>query len=305
MPGTLADLVVEKIEQVGDTAAAEYFGVVPNTVAAWKNRKNLPSLAAVQKVWDESLVCQNPEIWSGANDQLQLLLPIYNNFEPISMLMLIAAVRRYGIEKIGIIPRLRTLIDEARNDLVEIALKTNSEWFIFMDHDIMMPCGSSMILRKYGLTLPEPKAGRNAITRLMSHPKDKRIVGGLYRDRQSGTRAQCEVAFRSPADNDRLVNLFSGKNTSDSLEETGWIAFGLVRIHRSVFEEMKAASAPGGLMEEIAPPKGRENEAPGYFQKTRAQRGEDVAFCRRAQKLGIKVYVDHGLLLGHIGNKIY
>ena len=33
--------------------------------------------------------------------------------------------------------------------------------------------------------------------------------------------------------------------------------------------------------------------------------GEDILFCRKAKELGIKIYLDHAINLGHFGNKEY
>lgn len=306
-PRDLASLVLDKIRLLGDAKARDYFGVAHGTIIAWKTGKNLPSLAAAQKVWDESLICQTPEIW-GHSGKAVLLMPIYEAMEPLTFVTLFRACRHYGMDKLTLIPRMRTLIVEARNDLAERALLTNAEWFIFPDSDCVLPCGSSALLKKYGLNLPEHKASRNAIERLMSHPPDKLIVGALYKDRRQGNRAQCETAFRSAEQNQRLLDIFSPSHPSaqayDGLEETGWVGFGLVRVHRSVFERMKEAAKPGGLLEDIAPPEGREGEPYGYFHTTRKQRGEDVVFCRRAAQLGVTTFVDLGLTLGHVGKRI-
>ncbi len=302
-PTDLARLVLDKIALLGDEGAREYFEVSAGTISAWKNQKYEPSLSAVQKAWNESLQAQAPEIWGDVdrNTPIKLLMPMYETLEPLTFFTLVRACKLYGFDKIGIMPKWRTLVVEARNDLAEKALLTPSEWFIYVDADGVFPCGSGAILRKYGCEIPEPKASRNAIERLMSHPKDKLIVGGVYKDRRKGTQIQAEPAFRNAKENERLMKLYTNENKSDSLEKVGWVGFGLVRIHRSVFERMKEAAKGDGPLAEIAPPPGRDGEPYGYFSTTRAQRGEDVAFCRRAQKLGIETWLDHGLCMGHIG----
>lgn len=305
-PKELALLVLGKIAQLGDVEAAKYFEVSAGTIANWKSVKVLPSLSAAQKVWDESLACQTPEVWGKSGQTpIQILMPAYESVEPLHFVTLFRCLRLYGVDKINIIPKMRTLIVEARNDLAEKALLTKSEWFIYDDVDSVLPCGNGAMIRGQGLDLPEPKASRNAIERIMSHPADKLVVGALYKDRRGGTRAQCEGGFKSPQENARLLGYFTGKTQGEELEKTGWVGFSLVRIHRSVFERMKEAAKPGGLLEEIAPPKGREAEPYGYFDTTRQARGEDVKFCRRCGQLGIDVWVDPGCLLGHIGKKIY
>lgn len=304
-PRDLAQLVLGRLTALGTVKAMEYFGVSEGTIHAWRKGKTPPSLEAAQRVWDDTLLCQSPEIWGKGTESVFLLMPMYEMIEPITFTTLIRACKIYGFEKISIIPRWRTLIEEARNDLAEKFLLTNAEWCIFPDADGVFPCNSGAMLRQIGLNLPEPKASRNAIERIMSHPKEHRIIGALYKDRRAGNRAQCEPAFRNPAENARLLGLFDGKTESDGLEEVGWVGFGFVRIHRSVFVEMKAEMKADGKLAEFAPPPGREKEPYGYFGRTSQWRGEDVAFCRRAGIIGIKTYVDTGLLLGHLGQKIY
>lgn len=301
----LTALVLEKITALGDDAAEEYFGVSHGTIVAWRTRKTPPNLAAAQKCWDDSVLAQTPAIWgSEGKSPIALLMPMYETVEPLALVTIYRAAKFYGPEKITLIPKIRTLITEARNDLAHKFMASSSEWAIMIDSDMIIPCGNGAMLRSQGCNLPEPKASRNAFERLMSHPPEYKIVGALYKDRRQGTRAQCELAFRSAQENERLIGVFDGKGNYDGLEETGWLGFGLIKIHRSVFQSMRDAAQPGGSMEDIAPPKGRDTEPYGFFRTTAAQRGEDVVFCRRAQSLGIKTYVDTGLPCGHVGRII-
>lgn len=306
----LHKLVLDKIEQLGNAAAMEFFGVPASTISVWKNRKMNPTLVAVQKCYDERsgvAVHSTQEPEAEINEPVTVLLPMYESCEPLFLFSLIKAMKGYGMEKIGVIPKDRTLIVEARNWLAEMALLTKSEWFIFFDCDSVLPCGSAPMLRKQGMNYSDVKMGRNIIHRLMSHLKDKLVVGCLYKDRRGMNKAQCELAFRSEAENKRLLSMFDANRPNaeaDGLEETGWVGFGGVRIHRSIFERMKAAAQPGGILEEIAPPQGREGEPYGYFDTTRAARGEDVKFCRRVQQLGERVWVDTGATIGHMGKRL-
>lgn len=320
----LTKLVLNKITELGDTPSREYFGVSTGTISAWKLGRTKPSILAAQKVLDEqpemtpavaAPVVAN-EVWEepaapakpvNLTGEVTLLMPMNGGIPPESFTTLVRACKLYGMEKITIIPKWRTLIIEARNDLAQKFLATKNEWCIFIDIDGVFPCGSGALLRKIKLDLPEPKASRNFITQLMSHPADKLIVGALYRDRSDGARAQCEIGFRSPQGNERLLSLFDPKlkNGEDGLEACPWVGFAAVRVHRSVFERMIEAAKPGGLLAEIAPPVGREGEPYGFFDTNRQARGEDVKFCRRAGQLNIPVWLDRGTILGHFGNKIY
>lgn len=317
----LQKLVLDKIAALGSPAVAqEYFGVSPAAISTWKSGKIAPTLKAAQKVLDEmpatetvqvpplqileTVAPPEPEATFGS-EQVVLLMPMYESVEPLAFITLVRSMKLYGMDKISIIPITRTLIDEARNSLVQkfMAIPSKPEWCVFVDADQIFPCGHGGILKKMGLELPEPKASRNFLTRLMSHPKEARIVGALYKNRRGSFKPAVEIAYRSPQEDARIRGLFDGKTKTDGLEETGWIGFGGVRIHRSVFEEMQAAAVPGGALAEIAPPVGRERDAFGYFGRTAAMRGEDIAFSRRAGKIGIKVWCDHGLCMGHQGKQ--
>lgn len=305
-PHDLTALVLDKITALGDGPAAVYFGVSPATISAWKSRKNLPSLAAAQKAWDDCRACMSPELWGRGNETLAMGVPIYETLEPSFFISIIGAMKRYGMDKIILIPRTRTLIDEARNDIVARFLETKAEYLLFTDVDMIIPNGNGQLMRKLGLTTPEPKASINAIDRIMSHPKEHGIIGGLYIDRRGGNKIQCEHGWRSPADNNRLLGLFTGATKEEGLEETGWVGMGFVRIARWVFEKMRdEAKKPGSPLADILPPPGRENEPLGYFGRTSKWRGEDIAFCRRAQLCGIKTYVDKSILCGHIGRRVF
>lgn len=329
----LTKIVLDKIVELGDTPAREYFGVSTGTISAWKLARTKPSILAAQKVLDEiseaapvaaveaaqkvmdEIASPAPvvaeEVWEeptqptpvNVTGAVTLLMPMYENIEPLTFITLVRAMKLYGMEKISIIPICRTLIDEARNSLAQRFLKTNSEWCVFLDSDMLFPCGSGQILKKMGLDLPEPKASRNALTRIMSHPKEARIVGALYQNRRGNRRPAVELAYRSPSEEARMRGFFTGATKTDGLEDAGWVGFGMVRIHRSVFVDMQDAAKPGGLLAEIAPPVGRENDAFGYFGRTPQWRGEDISFCRRAQKIGISTKVDTGLILGHQGKQ--
>lgn len=301
----LHQLVLTKIDQLGEVAAKEYFDVSAGTISSWRNRKTNPSLAAAAKVYDETLKYNAPEATTGEKTKACLLMPMYDSVTPLTFFTLWRCMKLYGPDNITLIPKWRSLIDEARCDLAERFLLTGSEWAIYCDDDMVLPCGSGGMLRKHGLAIPEPKISRNAIERLLSHPPQYRIVGALYKDRRGGTKAQCASAFGSEARNNHLLSLFTSKPEVDGLEEEGWIGGGLFRVHRSVFLEMKESAKPGGPLADIAPPKGRENDPFGFFGRSAQFRGEDVFFARRAGQIGIKSYLDCGLICGHEGSKIY
>lgn len=308
-PRELVRLVLDKINELGDKAAQEYFEVSAGTISAWKTLKTFPSIVAAQKCWDESLAAQSPEIWNGnGKEKIAILLPMYETVEPFFLVSFLKMLKGYGMENVTIIPKTRTLIEEARNDLVDRAMLTPCQKFVFLDVDMIPPCGSPGLLKKMGVNIPEKNALINALAKITSHPDDKRIVGALYRDRRGGHRAQVAKAFGSPQENARLISMFEGKEPTVGLEDSGgWIALGMVMAHRNVFEQMRAeAVKPGSPLAEICPPPPpRDKEPFGYFGRSSKHRGEDVAFGRRAEMIGIKTYIDTDILCGHVGRRVF
>lgn len=308
-PIELTKLVLDKIKELGTTNAGEYFGVSKGTIDSWRTLKTFPSIVAAQKCWDDSLLAMSPEVWGGnGKEDVCIALPAYETIEPFFLISLLKMLKGYGMDRVRIIPKTRTLIEEARNDLVEKALLTNAKYIVFLDVDMILPCGSPALLKKMGVNIPDAKAGRNALVRIMSHPEEHRIVGAVYRDRRGGNRIQCAKAFGSPEENARLIGLFDGTTKDDGLEDAGgWVAMGMVRFHRNVFEQMKAeAVKPNSPIAEICPPPPpRDKEPFGFFGRSSKWRGEDVAVCRRAQMINIKTEIDTGILCGHVGRRVF
>lgn len=316
-PHDLQKLVQDRIAALGKDAPA-YFGVPAGLISQWKSGKKPVSLAAAEKVYAEMLADVSkavmPQIVAepdnpygvGSGESVVILSPAYDGIEQKMMTTLFKCIKGYGWEKVSIIPgKERTLIEEERNDLVAKyrRIPKKPEWVVMVDADHVLPCGNSAMLRALGVNYPEHKAARNALVRIMSHPKDKLIVGALYKNRRGTFKPACEIAYRSAQEDARLRALFDPNNKStqfDGLEKSGWVGLGMTRIHCSVFDRMEEASKNGGPLSEIAPPPGRESDPTGFFGRNSKFRGEDIFFCRRAGEIGIETFVDCGLTIGHI-----
>lgn len=241
-----------------------------------------------------------PLIHNIEGKRVMILTPIYRGMNGRTFFTLWRCFAQYGVDKVGLIPEFQTVIHEARNMLAKAFLETDSEWCIMVDDDLLIPCGSSQITNRYfNARLPEPLASINAISRIMSHPPECKVVGGLYfvkgnpsfsRHRNSG-RAICEQAFR---DDDFNSMLHQPKPTSGLIPQD-WVAIGFCRIHRNVFEDIIKA-IPGRWPECLPSHDGGHY---GIFQPIGPNVNEDVSFGRRCKAIGIQHYLDSGLVCGH------
>jgi transcriptional regulator with XRE-family HTH domain len=302
--------VVSKIEELGVKESARFFGVSAGTISNWSTGKTDPSLSALELVlaldgeddWARADAKARipreqeaePELFQWEGKDAIILLPVYRTFNADTHFTLFANYAKYGPEKLGMIMQKRTLIHESRNILVHKALKTDARWFLMCDDDMILPCGNAALYNEhYGAGVSQESASFNAISRLMSHPEDKRIVGALYFGRTSRGKAQCCSAF---ADDSECEKIRLGKYKG--LKPEDWVACGFMRIHRNVFEEM-AKAIDGGMWPELAPV-GKDGWY-GFFNPMRVRMGEDVSFGRRAKELGIQSYLDASLILLHNG----
>lgn len=297
----LKRLVDTKIDELGHSGAATLFGTSVSTIYNWRKGNGNPSSYACQIVLDE--LGENKLFTSDDKKaelgKVQLLQPIYRSINGKTHFTLFANYRQYGAERIGMIPIFNTLICEARSMLAEQALKTGSEWFLFVDDDIILPFGSPGGLRYFGAKIPDPNSSYYAIDRIMSRPKEYRILSGLYyskNEKHNGVFATC---VNSQVETIRYQRHYETGGDL-GIVETAWTGFGFTRVHRSVFEEMKANIK---VMPEIKP--FSENRHHGFFNQYGSDFSEDASFCLRAGKIGIKSYVDSGLLLGHVGDFVY
>ena len=292
--GVLTEKVLSKIEALGPAEAARYFGVTSQCIYNWKRGKGSPSIEAIEKVMDEEAKHKPHEVVHWAGRKVMILLPVYRNVSIETHFSLFANYAKYGPDKMGILIEKRTLIHESRNILVDKFLKSDAEWCIFIDDDMILPFGNeALFAQRYHTNMPSQFSGVTAFNRIMSHGVDKPIVGALYYGRHDRGKAQCADGFASEVYNAELHDY----RELGGLRPVKWTGTGMMRIHRSVFEKIKAAA------EKQWPhiiPQG-EGKPIGYFTPDIVGQGEDVAFCLRADALGIPVVVDTGLICLHTG----
>lgn len=225
-------------------------------------------------------------------------------------------------------------VAHTRNTCADLFLKTDLEWMLTVDDDMVVPFGDARWFNAHtNFALPPEFAGLNAMDRLLSHGKT--LVGGLYFGRNRlGKPMYCEGA------NNPQEAEYARKAPHNTVKPTRWIGTGCLLIHRSVFEDIekkfprlsRRVDGMGGqwfstgehaIMEQLEQLRALMSSESmsaelAYKAHTMVEKicsasrtnstlsmGEDVQFCVRARESGHQPYVDMGLLCGHIGQCVY
>lgn len=238
-------------------------------------------------------------MWEGR--KVFLMHPVYRSFNAKTHFTLFACYKDYGPERLGMVePVEGTVIHEARNILVDRAMKnTEAETFIMPDDDMVLPCGSEAYFNgRLRAGISSESAKFNAISRIMSHGRDKEIIGALYFGRHEFGLAQCEWGFNSMQ---RNVEFRAGQHRG--LIAMPWVATGFIKIERTAIEKLKKA-IDDGMFPECKPKP--EQGWYGYFHNVSTGIGEDVSFGLRMNKIGVQSYLDASLVCLHAdGNTLY
>ena len=225
-------------------------------------------------------------------------------------------------------------VAHSRNNCADVFLKSDCEYMLTIDDDMVVPFGNAKWFRAYTDWdwYPEPFASLNTLDRLMSHGKT--LVGALY-----FAKHRKGVAVFGEGGHQEMSN-YIRQGPRDEIKITGWVGTGCMLIHRSVFLDIektypRLARGPDGKgghwftssehrimdgikqimdMMSVGPMDGPK-AARAYemlvglnsdaSRTSKLGVGEDVIFCRRAAESGHKCYVDLGLHVGHIGTCVY
>lgn len=225
--------------------------------------------------------------------QVIICMAVLYHVEPEAFESIAIAMSRFGRDKVRFMAQEKTCVWESRNRLAHRFLATDAEWMLFIDADMGIPCGNATYFnQRFRVQLPDHIAGVNAIEKMLSYPNNWPVIGASYFDRQIGKQLQCSRGCGNYAEagfNDRFRR---GEITG--ISEVLWTATGGMRIHRSVFETIKANAKK---FPESVPVK--EGGIFGFFTPHRVGMGEDVAFCARARMVGYKIYQDFDLRFMH------
>lgn len=225
-------------------------------------------------------------------------------------------------------------VSHSRNNCADVFLKSECEYMLTIDDDMVVPFGNAKWFRSYTgwEWYPEPFASFNALDRLMSHKKT--LVGALYFAKH--TRG---APVFSEGNRDQMA-AYVRSGPRDEIKVTGWVGTGCMLIHRSVFLDIektypRLARGPDGkeghwftssehkmtdgvqkVLDMLSAGAMDGNKAMKAYEmlvgiNNDANRvsklgvGEDVIFCRRAAEAGHQCFVDLGLICGHIGVGVY
>lgn len=298
MSTDLKQLVIDDIDRLGYDAAALKYSVHRNTIVNWMKGKAHPGYEALQLAFNERqgscTVKQEMATWEGM--KLIVAMPVHRTIEPATMHTLMANYSKFDKGKIGFtITQGVTLLEDARNSLVDRFLNSDAERLLFLDDDMVIPCGSTALFNGYyGIDVPEKFSSRVLLNELWNSNKD--VIGALYFGRNARGVAQYSEAFQSKEEDKRAHNL-----EYDGVQETKWVGTGCMMVKREVF--LKIREMAPTLFPATVP---RQPNMPhGWFNRLNADTGEDVSFCARARECGFSVHVHKGAIAGHIGPMIF
>lgn len=221
-------------------------------------------------------------------------------------------------------------IAHSRNKLADNFLRTNLEWMLTIDDDMVLPFGNAGIFRSFtDINSPDKFAGLNSIDRLLSHGKT--LVGALYFGRWKHGKPVYAEGSESKQEEE-----FVRRGPHDICKPTRWVGTGCLLIHRTVFTSIEAkfphlsrkpdgsggnffTSSEHDLNSAVSEALKRieagadlgEIEAILKRGQNLSRRfsglgvGEDVVFCHRAAQAGHQPHVDLGLVCGHTGSYCY
>lgn len=221
-------------------------------------------------------------------------------------------------------------VAHARNSCADYFLKSQFDWMLTVDDDMILPCGNAEWFRAYTgwKNFPDPFAGSNIIDRLMSH--NKTLVGALYFAKYPGGPPVFNEGARS------VDKEYANNAPYNELKPTRWVGTGAMLIHRSVFLDIEKkfpylarkqdgkggqwfTSSEHNVMQNLHYLQTALSKGPmdgnkalkayeiveGLMAEARAKSslgmGEDVSFCLRASEAGHQPYVDLGAVCGHVG----
>lgn len=329
----LTKLVLDKVGALGQSAAADFFGVEEGEVVLWEQGGRPIPLAAVEKVFDVTKLAPKVGEVSADGQRICIVLPCYKQTNPVTEFCLFSMLDR---TKMSVMLQFGdAFIAHTRNQLACSFLKSKADWMFTVDDDMVLPCGQAKWFN--GVTdfgLPDEFAGMHTINRLLSH--QKMLVGALYFGRcRSGKPVYAEGM------SEKAEEAYVRRGPHNVCKPTKWVGTGAMLVHRKVFTAIEdkfphlARNKDGDHgnwftssehdIREAAADSLRVLDDQTVSEAARIQKvketmslalhrtkvnsalgtGEDVQFCIRATQAGHQPHVDLGLICGHLGSFAY
>lgn len=176
-------------------------------------------------------------------------------------------------------------IASGRNKVVKQFLKTEAEWLLFVDDDIIFrPDQVNKIME-------------------LADPIKRPILAGLYLGKLGPGSDIHPIWLEEYKETGffRSVSKLQGTDDNQGLQEIDVCGMGFTLIHRSVFE----------TMEKAAPALSSSGEFPdewtwfGHDLRDGIRLGEDTTFCVRAKELGYPIYGVSSIQVPHLKQHFY
>ena len=228
---------------------------------------------------------------------LYIATPAYGGMISIqyasSVLQTQSALTQNGIRAYFDILGNESLVQRGRNMLVARMLKTDATHLLFIDADIGFTADTVMRLLKSG----------------------KEIACAAYAKKYTDFELIKKKVLRGDTEPVNQMGLDWNVNIySKAIVENGFLrcmdsATGFMMIQRDVFTRMAAKMPEIECVNDIL----KQDGTPKYFAffdciidpENKRYLSEDYTFCRRAQNIGIDVWVDIVSPLSHVGHVVY
>lgn len=211
-------------------------------------------------------------------DTVAVLIPIAESVPPLTFQSVLSVVgyassKKVKIQHIGVTER--TLVDTARNILARQFLKTDNEWSLWLDSDMIFPKDTLTQLLK---TAKKHKA--KMVTGVYYQRGGKHFPVLWVRDPELESGSKVLHESQEKYNQNEYIGMYAlpgPATTKPFLADTA--GFGCVLIHRSVFEI---------------------TEYP-WFQFLPGKCSEDFYFFVNARNKGFELWADPSLDLKHLG----
>ena len=287
------------IERHGKDKACEVTGKSIAFVNSWESGAKNPTVEDVQKrlefdpdpIHAVHPLYTNPEL----GKRLAILMVTNRSVQPATME---SVMRLYDPAKMQFIRQTTNFLTRGRNQAAWKFLQSGCEWSLWVDDDMVLPCGDAAWFKSVcsAPTFPDTFAGLNTIGRLIYHKKT--LIGGCYFNRTPTGKAQ----FNEAALNREMDNAVHVSGPRNELRPTKWVATGCMLVHRSVYEAIVKQNPEIQIDAEHERYLGYRY---GFFDPLEPGMGEDVSFCLRAEKAGHTPHVDLAIMPAHIGQIAY